>query len=258
MTQPDVPVSVRLEGVVDVLFRGDWRTAREELRGGGDAEGQRALVEVMFCLRRVAACQWLQCASGDVERALQELDRATATLVRLGAVPAGGGRLLIKAEPVRPVPHLVWATTRLVERERADIAALRLIFGDLTRGTRELVYACAEHLTWVEFDPWTVRVHPYDQELLGLDDDAYARFRTANPRDISARATNLRRLAAVRKGTVAARTWHRIGGYASVREAALLVLAAEALTRGCKDLPVRLGRVRAVKYAKGLRDDTAA
>ena len=110
----------------------------------------------------------------------------------------------------------------------------------------------------MEFDPFTVRVHPYDQELLGLDDDAYARFRTANPHDISARATNLRHLAAVRKGTVTARTWHRIGGYAVVREAALLVLAGEALTRGPHGPPRSPRRVRAVKYAKGLRDDTAA
>ena len=260
MTQPDVPRSVRLEGVVDVLLRGDWRTAMEELRRGGDAEGQRALVDVMFCLRRVANCQWLQCASGDVHAALRELDRATGMLVRLGASPARGGRLLVTAEPAcgNQLQHLVWATTRLVVRERADLDALRLVFGDITRGGRELVYACAEHLTWVEFDPFTVRVHDHDQELLGLDDAAYRRFRTANPQDISARATKLRHFAAVRRGSVTAQTWHRIGGYGGVREAALMVLAGEKLTRGRTDLPVRLGRVRAVQYAKGVGDDTAA
>ncbi|MDT0349535.1 hypothetical protein [Pseudonocardia charpentierae] len=252
MTQPDVPVPVRLERVVDSLFRGDWRTARGELRRGGDAEGQRALVDVMSCLRRVANCQWLQCALGDVQAAMGELDRATDTLVRLGAKSAGGGRLLIVAEPACSTQpqHLMRTTTRLVVRERAELDALRLIFSDITRGGRELVYACAEHLTWVEFDPFTVLVHEHDQELLGLGDAAYRRFRIANPQDISARATKLRQFAAVRRGSVTSQTWHRMGGYGSVREAALMVLAGEQLTRGRADLSVRLGRACAVQYAK--------
>jgi hypothetical protein len=260
MTQPDVPVSVRLEVVAGALFRGDWRSATDELQRGGDAEGDGDLVKVMTGLRRIANCQRLQCAFGDARAALRELDCATETLVRLGARTGEGGGLRIPAEPPRdlPVRHLVWATTRLVERERADILALRLIFGDITRGSRELTYACAEHLTWVEFDPFTVSVHEHDQELSGLDDAAYLRFRIANPHDISARATSLRRLADVRKGSVASRTWHRMGGYGAVRHGALLVLAGEQLTRGRADLPVRLGRVRAVQYAKGFHKDTAA
>ena len=260
MSQSDVPVHVRLERVVDLLARGDWRSAKEDLRRGGDAGGQRAVVDVMACLRRVANCQWLQCSSGDVEAALRELERAVPVLLRLGARRAGAGRLVVPAEPAhdRDLPHLVWSTTRLVAREHADLEDLRLVFGDISRGARELVYAAAEHLTWVEFDPWTVRVHEHDQELLGLDDEAYARFRTLNPRDISARATNLRHLAAVRKGTVASRTWHRMGGYGAVREAALLVLVGDKRARDRTELPVRLGRLRAVEYAKGLRDDTVA
>ena len=260
MTHPDVSVPVRLEGVVDTLFRGDWRLATEELRRGGDAQGDGDLIRLMTCLRRIADSQRLQCAFGDGRAALRELDGVTETLVRLGAPTAQGGGLRISTEPPRdlPVRHLLWATTRLVVRERADIMALRLIVGDISKGGRELIYACAEHLTWVEFDPWTVRVHEHDQELLGLDDAAYLRFRIANPRDISARATNLRHLADVRKGSVASRTWHRMGGYAAVRHGALLVLAGEKLTRGRGDLPVRLGRVRAVQYAKGFHKDTAA
>jgi hypothetical protein len=49
-----------------------------------------------------------------------------------------------------------------------------------------------------------------------------------------------------------------MGGYGSVREAALRVLVDEKITRGRPDLPIRLGRLRAVQYAKGFGDDTAA
>ena len=139
-----------------------------------------------------------------------------------------------------------------------DVEAVRAIFEDLRRGTPELVYACVEYLTWVEFDPFTARLHPRDQELLGLDDDAYARFRTGNPLDISTRATNLRHLAAARDGDVTKRTWYRLGGYPALREAALLVLAGEPVTRGRADWPIRLGRRRAVEYAQCLAGDTPA
>lgn len=262
MSQRTFPDFAGLEHVVEVLDRGDWRKATEELAGCGDAGTEEAVVAVQFCLRCVCRSMRLQCAIGDVEEALCELERAMARLVGLGraARVVGGGRLALLAEPAldRPLAHLVWATTRLVLRELEDIEALRATFEDLRRGTPELVYACVEHLTWVEFDPWTARLHPRDQELLGLDDEAYGRFRTGNPGDISARATNLRHLASVRAGSVSRRTWHRQGGYPAFREAALLVLAHEPVSRSRTDWPIRLGRVRACEYARCLAGDTPA
>ena len=257
MSQSPGPDFDRLEHTVEVLDRGDWRKATEALRRCGDAGTEEAVVAVLFCLRCVCRCMWLQCAFGDVVRARDEIERALARLVPLSRTTTGG-RLTLPAEPAHEwhLPHLVWSTTRLVLRERTDLLAVRAIFENLRRGTPELVYACVEHLTWVEFDPWTARLHPRDQELLGLDDAEYARFRTGNPLDISTRATNLRQLAAAREGSVTRRTWHRLGGYPAVREAALLVLAAEPVTRGRTDWPIRLGRVRAHEYARRLADDT--
>lgn len=262
MSQRPSPDLARLERVVEVLERGDWRNATEVLFGCGDAGMDEAVVAVRFCLRCVCRSMRLQCALGDVVSALDELERGAARLVRLGRVTRvlSGGRLALPVEPSldRPLAHLVWGTTRLVLRELDDIRALRATFEDLRRGTPELVYACVEHLTWVEFDPWTARLHPRDQELLGLDDEAYGRFRTGNPGDISARATNLRHLASVRAGSVSRRTWHRQGGYPAFREAALLVLAHEPVSRSRTDWPIRLGRVRACEYARCLAGDTPA
>jgi hypothetical protein len=143
-------------------------------------------------------------------------------------------------------------------REQADLEALRLIFEDLPRGRRELIYAAVEHLTLIEFDPFTVRVHPEDQQLTDLDDDAYRRWRTGNRQDICTRASHLRQFADVRSGSVNVRAWHRMGGYPSVREHALRILASEPVTRGRQDFPLRLGRLRAWSYARDWLGDTAA
>jgi hypothetical protein len=62
----------------------------------------------------------------------------------------------------------------------------------------------------------------------------------------------------VREGDVTRRTWYRVGGYPALREAALLVLAGEPVTRGRTDWPIRLGRRRAAEYAQCLAGDTPA
>lgn len=211
------------------------------------------LVAVVFCLRCVVEGMRLQSLSGDVEAASRQVDRALETVHRYREA-----RLV--SEPPRGlrVARLLWTTAQLVQRERDDLDALRRIFEDIPRGRRELIYACVEHLAWIEFDPWTVAVHPRDRELTGLDDEAYARLRVGNRRDICTRATSLRQFADVRSGSVNERTWQRLGGYAGVRELALRVLAEEPATRGRADLPVRRGRQRAWDYAQVWIQDTVA
>jgi hypothetical protein len=247
--RPQVDV---LDDAVVALYRGDWRTAMLTLSEPGDMGDSAELVELAFCLRCGARSLRFQSVLADVEAAAHQLDAAAGKLARNGRVPLG-------AEPPRGlrVAHLRWTTTRLVQRERADLDALRLIFEGLARGRREVVYAFIEHLTMVEFDPWTVRVHRLDRELTGLDDDAYARWRLGARRDICARATRLRHFADLRSGSVNERTWQRMGGYPCVREHALRVLAEEPVTRGRADLPVRLGRRRAWDYAREWVRDTA-
>ena len=121
-----------------------------------------------------------------------------------------------------------------------------------------MIYATDEHLTLIEFDPFTVRLHPRDRELTGLDDDAYRRWRAGNRHDICVRASHLRQFANVRNVSVNERAWNRMGGYPGVREHALRVLASEPVTRGRQDFPVRLGRLRAWNYAREWLGDTAA
>jgi hypothetical protein len=241
-----------LDGVAVALERGDWRTAILTLFEGGDLGDRPELVDVTFCLRCVARSMRFQSVLADVEAALHQLEAALRTLgdgmLRLGAEPA----------PHLRIAHLRWATTRLVLREQSDLKALRLIFEGLPRGRQELIYACLEYLTLVEFDPWTVQVHPLDRELTGLDKDAYARWRVGNRKDMCVRATRLRQFADARSGSVNERTWQRMGGYPCVREQALRVLAKEPVARGRQDVPVRLGRQRAWSYARDWVKDTAA
>jgi hypothetical protein len=242
-----------LDGVATALERGDWRTAWIDLFRGDPSGGSTELLDLTVCLRCVARSMRFQCAVGDVQAAGQQLDTAARRLL------AGGHLLHLGPEPLRAwrLGHLIWATTRLVSREKADLDAACALFGALPRGRQEIVHACVEHLAWVEFDPWTVRVHPEDRTLLGLDDHAYERFRSGNRSDICARATRLRQFADVRGGSVNEKAWQRMGGYAHVREAALRVLAQESLTRGLGGAPVRLGRFRAWAYARRWLADTS-
>lgn len=227
---------------VDALFRGDWRSAKLRLGAAGDMGEQRELVMIVFWLRCIARSQMFQSVYGNVEGAWNQLS----------AVPTAGGHPGAEPAPTQLIAHLTWQVHRLVEREVADLEALRRIFASLPRGRRELVYAVVEYLTWIEFDPFTVRIHPRDRELTGLvdDEDAYLRLRNGNRKDTCARASQLRQFADNHAGSVTERTWQRVGGYPHLRECALQALAQEPLTRGRSDLPVRLGRLRAVEYAR--------
>jgi hypothetical protein len=244
-----------LDGVAVALDRGDWRTATIGLFEGGAAGAHPELVDVVCCLRCISRGIKFQSVEANVQAAWCQVEAAVRKLdidpqAKLGAEPA---RHLHDG-----LTHLRWATTRLVMREHADLAALRLIFEGLPRGRRELVYGALDHLTLIEFDPFTVCVHPQDRELTGLDDEAYRRWRAGNRLDICARASQLRQFASVRNGSVNDRAWHRAGGYPRVRELALRVLANEPVTRGRPEFPVRLGRLRAWHYARDWLEDTAA
>jgi hypothetical protein len=146
-----------------------------------------------------------------------------------------------------------------VRREAEDLATLQDVVRTLPRGRKELVLAFVEFLTWVEFDPWTVSVHPHERDLVPddlLDEQAYERFPIANRTDICDRATRLRQYADPHRGPVSVKVWRGMGGCRPLREAALRTLAEEELTRGFADAPVRLGRQRAWEYACSLVNDT--
>jgi hypothetical protein len=254
MASTHEPYLETLGEVVAALERGDWRTAWLEVFRGEPSGGRANIVDLAVCLRCVTRSMRFQCAVGNVLAASHQLETAARKLLRQHVYSVDPG-------PEPPIAwqakHLAWATNRLVQREKAELAALEAVFQGLPRGRQELIYACVEHLVWVEFDPWTVRVHPEDRTLLDIDGDAYERFRVGNRGDMCARATRLRQFADIHGGTVSEKVWQRMGGYSHVREAALRVLAAESVTRGSVGGPVRLGRVRAWFYAhQWLRDTT--
>ncbi len=140
----------------------------------------RGLIDLAFCLARVVRNLQLQSVLGDVEAALEQLDAAAARLRKGGPLPLGS-----EPPPHLRITHLRWTTTRLVQRELADLMALRLLVEELRRGIQELVCACVEYLTLVEFDPWTVLAHRrLDRELTGLKPAPYARWRSGNRLDI--------------------------------------------------------------------------
>jgi hypothetical protein len=230
------------------LDHGDWWRATTLLSGGVAIGEQSALVTSASVLRCVARAMCAQCVHGDVEAAQNQLDTAVRLL---------GGCGLLDAEPAvgREEDHLQWAITRLVMREQADLDAVRTIFESLPRGRSELVHACVEFLTWVEHDPFTIRIRENEAELLRVEDDVLERFRTANRADICTRATNLRHFADARRGSVNEKTWRRTGGYPALRELALRELAQEELSRGRAYFPVRLGRRRAWEFARRWMDD---
>ncbi|GAB6900614.1 hypothetical protein JCM9957A_37040 [Kineosporia succinea] len=234
-----------LAPAVHALERGDWRTVlgpRSPLSGG-----DRTILHLTHCLRLVA----------DAMR-LQTLGQAVAAQARLNeAVPpfvAANGRRAIGPEPRpgRVAEHLLWRTGRVLEREHDELAALRRAGGALAKGQPELVCACVEHLTWVEFDPFSVRPGPDEARRLGLDDPAaLERFGSGNRIDLCDRASDLRQLAGVWTGPVSGRTWQRAGGYRVLRAEALTLLADEPPSRASSlPVPPRLGRLRAWEYAR--------
>lgn len=240
-----------LDEVLAALFRGDWRTATLTLRDHVDASTHPALVTIVFCLRCVAHSMRLQSVLAEVEAAWHHLDTAAT---RLRDIPA--------AELQSPrVDQLHPRVTLLIEREIADLHALRAAVEYLHKGTDELVYACLEYMTFVEFDPFTVALHPEDSELTGLTPARLRQWRRGNRTDTVARATKLRYFSTNHEKLVSERTWSRLDSYPGLRKAALLTLAAEPVSRGRTDLDiddVRLGRRRAWEYACQFRDDLIA
>jgi hypothetical protein len=246
-----------LTGAADALERGDWRTAMVDLGRPEPSSNRPAVISLAVCLRCVARSMRYQCVLGEVESAEYQLNAATDVL-------RGADRkwpLQYRGEPPtsRRYAHLVWAATRLVLREVEDLAALRDLVKGLPRGRAELICAYVEFLTWVEFDPWTIRVHPEERTLLVpeefLDEKAYERFSTANRGDLTDRASKLRQFADPRRGPVSVKVWRGMGGCRPLREAALRTLADEELIRGLADAPVRVGRRRAWESACTLVND---
>jgi hypothetical protein len=239
---PGEPWLDLLDEVVADLFRGDWRSATLTLRDYVDAGDHPALVAIVFCLRCVTRSMRLQSVVAEVESAWHQLQTAAA---RLSDIPAADVR---SARTAQLLPRM----DLLIERELADLRALRAIVEDLSKGTDELVVAYVEFLTLVEFDPFTFVLHHLESELTGFTSAQLRQWRGGRRTQIVVRATNLRCFAGRYDGSVSERTWARAGGSTGIRQAAFGRLAAEPLCRGLDDLDiddVKLGRRYAWEHA---------
>jgi hypothetical protein len=183
---------------------------------------------------------------------LIEAEHLLGRAQELAQGPPGAPSIL--AAPASPGParlaHRVWL---VLERERQDLAQLKSLAGQVDRGRGEIVLACLEHLTWVDFCPYLQRHPP------GVPPTTwFVQPSTMNRRDVCLRATILRQLAGERRGDVSGKTWDRMGGDRAVRYLALQALAEEQLSRSKPPAdrpPVRLGRLRAWQYARRLQAD---
>jgi hypothetical protein len=141
---------------------------------------------------------------------------------------------------------------RVIWREQAELAALRTsLVREHTEARDVLIDAMIEWMRWVEFDPWTCALHALD-DLTGIG-PARAEF--------CVRATHLRRFADPTAGDLSTTVWTKLGGYLGLRDAALRRLAASDLVPWAstnpliQDIPVRLGRRRALEYATQWLED---
>ncbi|MCE0539247.1 hypothetical protein LWF15_27485 [Kineosporia rhizophila] len=182
---------------------------------------------------------------------LIEADRALGKAHDLAV--GGPGRLHLLKLPGPPkavaLGRNVWW---LLEREQKDLEFLRRLVVDAEKGRGEIVLACIEFYTWVEFDPFLLGKHGPEQT------QHFNRPALMNKHDLCDRATMLRQFGQSRRGDVASKTWDRMGGEWSVRARALRKLAGESLARSLpKDgrPPVRLGRLCAYQYAQQVQAD---
>lgn len=150
--------------------------------------------------------------------------------------------------------ELTWQTARLVWREQSELADLRRKFASgLMKPSEELVEACIEHLSWIEFDPFarSEAVRPSarkDKAIVNVFRDS----RSA----LLERATRLRQFANPAAQAMNESVWRDIGGHSKLVTTTLSQLAgrvrptAGSATDSPSDVPARLGRLRAWEYAR--------
>ena len=247
----------RLLDALRALEGGDWRRVLRDVEAMSGTAHDGIRLRSTVLLNLVAHSMRLQ-AQGRPLDAWDRLDEAASLLPpghRRPDTAEGGSLALLTPAPPRVAPveqELAWRSARLVWREQHELAELRHKFGnDATRPRDELVEAFIEHLSWVEFDPWTYRTVPPSPAW--ADGPTVEDFRST----LCMRADLLREFAnPAARVSVSKAAWQDIGGYRGLRAAALAELARRAaptpgsVTGRATDIPVRRGRARAWEYAR--------
>jgi hypothetical protein len=235
---------------VEALEHGDWRAGRALAAARlHDVDGLRAVAMLAGSMR-------LRCL-GEVEQSwlhLARMDAATAPRPHAPLRPRldGDGDRLLPALFGEASPNAFVNRVRDVGRREATAAAeqVRKLRNHEHSKRAALVEACADHLTWVEFDPWTWRLAARgDRGEAG----AAPRIGDRAGRDyFLRRATRIQQWVSPRRGSVSRRVWDALGGYRAVRaEAFLRILELEA-ARPCRRRGLQAARDFAMLWSNSV------
>jgi hypothetical protein len=244
---------------------GDWRAVLHLARTRPDARivvGSARDTQLAAMLRLMARSMELQ-AMGDAHDAWDRLEEAAKGLPIALRMPVRASQpslaaLVLEPPGGRADVMLTWRAARLVWREQFELAGLRRRFAPgLMKPRDELVEACIEHISWIEFDPFTW-YRPAGGRTSGpTDRTSVARERSL----LCSRGTRLRQFADPTAGEISQSVWRDIGGYRGLCAEALDRLADRPTpapwcgAERTAGLEVRRGRLRAWEYARDRGDD---
>ena len=211
-------------------------------------------------LRLVARSMRLQ-AQGRLLDAWDRLGEAAGLLPPghcRSPIPSGGARAVLTPQPRHNASideELAWRTARLIWREQYELTDLRRRFAsDSIKARDELIEACIQHLSWVEFDP-SIWYRPA-QSSPAWDDAAII---SASRLALCKRGTYIRRFAnPAATAAISQSPWQDIGGHRGLLAEALTQLADRPVpapwcgTAGTSGLVVRRGRLRAWQHARAI------
>lgn len=238
---------VPLAAAVGALEVGNWRQV---------LYSRYAVEANEMALCRVLASSMRHQALGHPGEALQRLNIAARMLpramCRVGRSDTAQAVLRPKPTDGSPGQMLTWRASRLVWREQQELIDLQRRLRPLAKPYSQLIESQVEYLRWVEFDPWTSSDAPLPIEV-GSIDQARA--------DSATRASELRRFANPAAPEVQPRDLKYPGGYRSLRAQALRRLADappvpwQSENPMVREIPVRLGRLRAWRHATTWLED---
>ena len=238
-----------LSEATSALERGNWRYI---VYPPDVAVLERPVPAQLITLLQLVASSMQSQTDGDVREAWRLLDTAARMLPRglTRSSPDDGGRLAVLPPPPRTDADLqltTWRVTRVVWREQEELADLRRRVTLADTAHDLLIEACVEHLRWVEFDPWTVRVAPAG-ERVDVEGSRANLYR---------RAAGLRAFTSPRTKDLSVSAWRDVGGYRCLCGAALQKIGEADRAAGWRNrspradnVPLRIARVRAFTSAK--------
>jgi hypothetical protein len=199
-------------------------------------------------------------------RAFGMVDRSWGLLVEAaaGCPQKSEGPVRSRRAPLFqwPADHLDEGWTLLIHigrREEAEIRDQRerIISADgRTAKQQAVVEAWVDHLTWVEFDPWTW-LRPIRSELLPHDRVTFEHFGETGRDYLVRRAKVAFQFAHAGNGQVTRRVWDGMDGFRATKRLALRQLAESPLPPVTGPVELRKGYTLAVAFARSMTLDSS-